>query len=443
MRVVLGLSALAALGRPARAQTAPRPPAGPPPNASASALPSVAAGDSLRLTRRQAIAEALRNNPLIEVAREQTAQSRARRVTATAIPDPAFTASIDQQPQLFNLGRAAGQERNVGIGLDVPFPSRIRLAGRVATSDVRASESNAQLQSQLVAVGASAAYDSLLVARRIRDILIENVTLASDFLKRTQARYDAGTVPKLDVIRAQTDLAQARTDLIGSERDVANAQASLNRALGRVIGAPIAPLDSLEVPPPLPDSTTIERVALAARPELAILSSQQSGQRANTSLLKQFWLPDLTLGVSRDYAQPGSPVFTTGVALPLPTFYWQHTRGEIAESQHREQELAASYRDLRAQVTQDVRSAFANANTALKQALFIRDELLPSAREAFRVASVSYSLGGSSALEVLDTRRALQDAQSQLAQALADANTARADLERALGVSLASLPAQP
>ena len=69
----------------------------------------------------------------------------------------------------------------------------------------------------------------------------------------------------------------------------------------------------------------------------------------------------------------------------------------------------------------------------MRQVVFIRDELVPAAREAFRVASTSYSLGGSSALEVLDARRTLLDAQSQLADALAAANTARADLERALG----------
>src|SRR5437764_1117911 len=134
---VLALSACVALGRPARAQSAtPRSPTPQPPNGSAAAQP-VAPGDSLRLTRRQAVAEALRANPQIEVAREQTAQARARRVTATAIPDPALAASIDQQPQLFNLGRGLGQERNVGIGLDVPFPTRTRPAGRHASSDVR------------------------------------------------------------------------------------------------------------------------------------------------------------------------------------------------------------------------------------------------------------------------------------------------------------------
>ena len=193
------------------------------------------------------------------------------------------------------------------------------------------------------------------------------------------------------------------------------------------------------MPPPLPDSQTIEQTALQNRPELTQLESEQRGAHATTSLLRQFWIPDFTLGASHDYAQPGAPLFSTGIALPVPLFFWQHTQGDIAESRYHEQELAASYRDLRAQVTQDVRSAYATASTSLRQVLFLRDQLVPAAREAFRVASVSYSLGGSSALEVLDARRTLLDAENQLADALASANIARADLERALGVPLSTL----
>jgi cobalt-zinc-cadmium efflux system outer membrane protein len=63
---------------------------------------------------------------------------------------------------------------------------------------------------------------------------------------------------------------------------------------------------------------------------------------------------------------------------------------------------------------------------------------LPSAREAYRIASTSYSLGGSSALEVIDAQRTLLDAQTQYAAALAAANDAIADLERATGAPLSS-----
>src|SRR5690348_14508598 len=421
MRFHVTLCALVALGEAASAQQ---------PGAGQSV-------DSLRLTRRQAIAEALAHNPQIEVARQQTAQSRARRVEAIAIPDPALTAAYDQSPQPFNFGSAGA--RDVQLDFLIPFPTKVALRNRAANSDINSFESNYRLQTQLIASATSQQYDSLLVARKHREVLLEGRTLSADFLKRTQARYNAGTAAKLDVIKAQVDLAQADNQLIANELDIANAQAALNRLLGRVIGAPIAPVDTLEVPPPLPDSVTIEQTALRNRPELSQLESEQLGARANTSLLKQFWIPDFTFGASHDYTQPGAPVYSAGIALPLPLFFWQHSKGDIAESRHREQELAASYRDLRAQVTQDVRTAYATASTSLRQVLFLRDELVPSAREAFRVASVSYSLGGSSALEVLDARRTLLDAESQLADALASANIARADLERALGVPLSTL----
>jgi len=390
--------------------------------------------DSLRLSRRQAIAEALTHNAQLAAAREQTAEARARRVSAIAIPDPQLEAAYDAEPGPFTFGAAGAKP--VAIGLDIPFPDKFRLNNKAGWADVRATQANYRLQAQTIELQASATYDSLLVALMHRVNLTEARDLARDFLTRTQARYTAGSAARLDVIQAQVGVAQSENDLIANERDVAAAQASLNRTLGRVIGAPIAPTDSLTLPPALPDSANIEQIALQNRPELRILEQQQIGAHAATGLTKEFWLPDLTMSVQRDYAAPGSPLFTTGIAMPLPAFFWQHTHGDIAQAQHFERELEATYRDTRAQVTQDVRAAYANASTAMKQAAFIRDELVPAAREAYRVASTSYTLGGSSALEVLTARTALLSAEAQLADALAAANTARADLDRALGITV-------
>ena len=401
---------------------------------------SGAGADSLPLSRSQAIAQALMHNTQLDIARAQTGQARARRVQGIAIPDPTLTAASEEQSRLFGFDR--GGTRPVEIGMSVPFPDKFRLQNRIGVADIRASESNFRLQQQLVAFDASQAYDALLLARRQRVDLVAAESLAADFLKRTEARYQAGTAAKVDVIRARVELASSRNDLIANERDVANAQATLNRAIGRLSFAPIVPTDSLVMPLDLPDSATAEAAALEARPELAIIEQQRRGQRATTSLAREFWLPDLTFGVSRDYLQPNAAVFSTGIALPLPVLFWQHTRGEIAESTQLERELEATYRDTRAQVVQDVRAAYANASTAMRQAVFLRDELLPSAQEAYRVAATSYALGGASALEVIDARRALLDAQSQLAQALAAANTARADLDRALGRSPIAAGAQ-
>lgn len=392
--------------------------------------------DSLRMSRRQVIAEALQHNATLEIASEQTAGARARRVSATSIPDPTGTLAADG---ISNPARLSGApSRPAGVELDIPFPDKFRLNARIGSADIHANEHNYRLQQQTVALLASAAYDSLLLAQLHQSFLRESRTLAADFLKRTEARYTAGTAAKLDQIQAQVAVAQADNDLIGTERDIANAQASLNRIMGHTISAPITPLDSFSVPAALPDSATVVRLALTNRPELAIVQEQRLGAKASTSLAREFWLPDITFGVAHDYAVPGAALFTTGISLPLPVFYWQHAKGDIAQAKHFERELAATERDTRAQVIQDVRIAYANASTSMRQVVFIRDQLVPAAREAYRIASTSYALGGSSALEVLNARSALLAAQSQLADALADANTARADLERALGTPVSS-----
>jgi cobalt-zinc-cadmium efflux system outer membrane protein len=401
--------------------------------------PGTGRADSLVLTRRTAIAAALRANPQLEVGREQTAQARARRVSAIAVPDPSLTYSLDDQPGFLQLG-GAGQ-KNAALELAVPFPDKFRLRNSIATADVRLSEQAYLGLRQQIAAQASRSYDSLLVAVRHRADFALSRDLAADFLKKTQARFEGGTVAKLDVIRAQVVLAQAENDLIASERDVTVAMDALDRVVGRPLGTPIVTADSLDVPPPLPTIELLQAEALRARPELAGLESARAGARATTSLAREFWLPDLVVGAQRDYGPEGSgALFSAGVALPLPLFDWQHSRGEIAESRHRERELSASYRDLQAQIAQDVRAAYASASTALRQAVYIRDALLPAAREAYRVASVSYGLGGSSALDVIEARRSLIDAQSQFAEALGGAHTSRADLELAVGRPLDGFP---
>jgi outer membrane protein TolC len=397
--------------------------------------------DSLRLTRAEAIAFALAHNPQIEVAGAQLHQAEARHVEATSIGDPVVTASYDQQPGFFRTG--AGGQKNVGVGLSVPFPEKLRLRGSVAVADVRSARSNYSLTRQVIAAQTSEAYDSLLAALVHRADLTEAQTLARDFLTRTQARFNAGTAARLDVIRAQVAVAQAGTDLLSNLGALQNAASSLERLMGAPVGAPITPVDSLTVPPPLPPLVRLVALALASRPEVSSIVAQRQGARAATTLAKEFWLPDLTMGVGRDYNQPAPALFSTGLSFPFPLFPWQHTKGDIAEARFRERELAASERDVRAFVTQDVRAAYSSAAIASQQVIFIRDELLPAARAAYRSAAASYTLGGSSALEVQDARRSLLDAESQYADALVGANVSRAELQRAVSVSLDTIDQGP
>jgi len=401
---------------------------------------SGASSDTLVISRKQAIALALRANPQVDIAREQTLQVRAQRVQRIAIPDPVLTGFLDSLTSIRHAGSAP--QRPVALSGSIPFPDKLRLRNRVGNANIDASESALVLLQQQLAAQTGRLYDSVLVVHLHRRDLTQSRELAAEFLQRTESRFNAGSVPRLDVIKAQVDLAQADNDLIGSRRDVANADAALNRVLGRMLGAAITTSDSLDVPFVLPPLDAIEDAALRTRPELRAIEAQQRGAKATSALVREeAFLPDVLYGAGKDEAVPTGVVYSVGLSLPIPVFFWQHTHGEFAETHHRELELHATNRDARAAVAQDVRVAFATADAARRQVVFIRDQLLPSAREAYRISSISYSLGGLSALEVLDARRTLLSAQSQYADALAAANSSRSDLERSAGTPLTSLVA--
>jgi outer membrane protein TolC len=390
--------------------------------------------ETLHLSRRQAVDEALARNPGLAAARAQVEEARAAVVTAAAFADPTVLADVAGQTHILNPASRTGSDQ--GVGVTIPFPGKTKLRREVATADLRVAEFNVTQLRQQVASQAAQAYDAILVALRHRDDLQQSKDLASDFVQKTQARFLGGTVARVDVVKAQTDLAQAENDLISNDRAIATARASLNRLLGRSGGAPLETTDTLEVPGAIAAVDNLESVAENSRPEIASLTAQLKGAQTATKLAREFWAPDINVSLTRN-AQEGVPTtFTTGIGFNVPLFFWQHQRGEVAAAIHKEEELTANIADIRAQVSLDVQSAFTNASTALRQAVFIRDQLLPEAREVYRVASVSYGLGGSSALDLLDAKRTLLDAERQYVDALGAANDAVAALELAIGAPL-------
>lgn len=390
----------------------------------------------LVLSRAEAVDSALARNPQLRAVREQIAQARARVSEATALPDPELGFSMEDETRVFTPG--ATGTREVGFGVTIPFPTKIHLAGEAAGTDVDAARFSYTQSRQQIASETIQSYDALLVALRHGENLREAKQLADDFLQKTQARYNAGTAAGIDVVKAKVEVSRAENDLIANERDVANARAALNRLVGRLLGAPVELSDTLSVPEELPPLETLERRALEARPEVRSMAAARRGARAATSLAGEYWLPDISVSLSKDFAAGAEAPYTTEIGFGIPLFFWQHHKGEVAESQHRELELAAGSRDLAAQVSQEVRAAHAEASTSLRQVAYLRDELLPEAREAYRIASTSYGLGGSSALEVLDAQRTLLDVESQYTDALGASNDARAQLELAVGAPLDS-----
>jgi outer membrane protein TolC len=391
-----------------------------------------------RLSRTQAVQEALTRNPAIAAAREQVEEAKAGITIATAWADPSLVTEADQLSSFFSPHSAS--EHDVGLQFTVPFPTRNRLNGKVARASwQQAQHALTQLQQQ-TASQAAQAYDAILVAVRHHDDLKQSQDMSRQFLEKTEARFRAGTAAKLDVLKAKVDFSKTENDLIANEHALAIARAGLNKLLGRPVRSELEPSDTLDVPGPVPDFRALQELAMNSRPELLSMTVQQRAAADSTTIAKQYWLPDVNLTLWRSYidGSPDSYKFDGGISLPL--LFWQHEKGAIAQAKHHERELQASGADLVGQVMLDVQTSYSTATTAWRQAVYLRDELLPEAQAAYNAASTSYSLGGSSALDFLGAKQTLLDAESQYTDALGAVNDARADLERAVGAPLPSVP---
>ena len=269
--------------------------------------------EPLRLSRREAIDRALGQSPALLAAQAQVEQARAQIVVATALPDPTLAVDIAGQTNALNPG--SGNASDQGIGLTFPFPGKTRLRRAVATADLRAAEFNLTQLRQQIASESAQAYDSLLVALRHRDDLRQNKDFATEFLQKTEARFKAGTVARVDVVKAQTDVASAENDLIANDRAVATAAATLNRVMGRMGGAPLEATDSLTLPASIAAVETLAQMAASNRPEIQTLAAQLEGARAATRLAGQYWRPDINLTLSRNAADGTPTTYTTGAGM--------------------------------------------------------------------------------------------------------------------------------
>jgi outer membrane protein TolC len=250
------------------------------------------------LTREQAIRQALARKPTLSVAREQVAQARARVTQATALPEPSL--GCERRRSARCVAAALGNEDDLSVGITIPYPRQDPAAGPGSRGRARKRRRDYSCKRQLVVFQTNQAYDSLLVSLKHRQDLEEARKLTQDFLDKTQARFNAGTVAKLDVIKAQVGVAQAENDLIANERGVANARAGLNRVVGRVRRA-YRGGDSLTVPGGLrPISPELEAIAMNSPAELRGLASEQAGARAvGRSWAQRYLIPTSTSAHSK------------------------------------------------------------------------------------------------------------------------------------------------
>lgn len=383
------------------------------------------------LTLEQCIAITLEQNPLILSSLGQYKASLARISQAKAFPQPNLDYDSDLQPTFFNFKDSG--ESYFGLSQTIEFPGRRSLRGKIATKESNELLSDIDLLKLDIIFEVKQAFYSLLLAQEKLKYIQLDLELSNDFLRKAELKFEAGDVAKVEVLRAKVEAAKAANEVRQAMNDVRLAKALLNFLLARKVNSPLEVRGELRQAPISLNIEELKERALSFRPEI---------KRINFSLEKESlvkkqaffsYLPDFELGVARHRIEGEQTTWGVTLSFPIPLFFWQPKKGEIAEAQANIDSLNREKEHLKNAITLEVEEAYRNALTANNQIQLFEEDILTQAEEVYNMFLFSYQEGEIGAIELIEARRTLIEARKSYADALFNYDVALADLEKSIG----------
>jgi len=272
----------------------------------------------------------------------------------------------------------------------------------------------------------------------------ESVQLLESQLKDQQNRFEAGTVPRFNVLQAEVALANQQPSLITARNNYRIAEITLGRTIGldfdprRGDKPPLECIGELsyearDVPLPVAIELGKER-----RP---FLKSQRANILVQVNQLRGAFAgiqPSLNLNggyafESSAFSDKLSDVATGwffGITGSWAIFDGLETVGAVKAARATLSQAKITYDDAVRQVELEIQQAYSNLQQD-RELYFSQSKNVDQAREALRLASARLGVGAGVQLDVLNAQLALTQAQSTRLSALAAYNSDLAEFDRA------------
>ncbi len=411
-----------------------------------------ATAETLELTLEDTISRGLRYN-LAQAEGDQTVRiQRARqlRELSAMLPTLAIRPSVsEQQVNLASFGFSGFAGIPSVVGPFSVYDARGVLSQsvlnlhdlrnyRAARANVSAAEfSQRDIREQVVVVVTGLYLQALSGAAR-SEAQQAQVNTAQAAYNQALDRRAAGTVPGIDVLRAQVQLQAEQQRLIALAGEFDNQKISLARAIGLPLGQQFHLADSTPYAP-LPADVTIESTLELAYKQRADYRAQQALVRAaelSKSAARAGRYPtaaiDANYGVIGPLPDQLHGSFSVAGSVNIPIFQGGRVRADVEETDAVLRQRQAELDDLRGRIEADVRTAFNNVRSASRQ-VEVAVQTVDLARQQLEQAQGRFAAGVTNNLEVIQAQQAVAAANENYISALYAFNSAKTQVVRARG----------
>jgi len=410
----------------------------------------------LKLTLRDAVALALKQNPQVILANLGVSQSEQDRLIARSALLPQVNGNVSETVHRINLQTAIGLSFpgfpehigpfyvfQMGAAFNAPVFDltlwRRYRSSRIGVDATRAQEMSVREESVLLVV--SQYLGSQRAAADVQAAL-SRVSLAQALYDQAADLQKNGVGTGIDTLRANVELQNEKQRLIVARTQLETSLYALARLLNVDPRRTIEIADQAafsETPEAAPDQTAVDQTmarAYTARPELRQVLAQEQRASLDLQAAADQRLPKLSVnGLWVEQGLTPStviPVYQYQANLDFPIFTGGRIQAERAQADLAIRQLKQQEQELRNRIALEVKTALAQVEAARGE-VTVANLGVDLAKQEVEQARDRFQAGVANNIEVVSAQDALSRANDNQIAALYRYNQARADLAHATG----------
>ena len=289
-------------------------------------------------------------------------------------------------------------------------------------------------------------YYAVLLAAKQVDLEEQSVKTAQAIVDHSQSRFESGIVVESDLLTAKVRLAERQQQLIRTRHNLDLARAQLNTAMGvpdgQIFELSEALADRLL---PTPELQEAETRALANRPDLKRIASEEAAQRQSVSMAKSAFGPQINAFAGWELDNPtllaggGGNNWLGGIEMKFDIFQGGAKRAELARQRALEDKVVAMKQAASDAVRLEVRRAYYDVDSSRQQVEVAR-AAIAQAQDSLRINQNRYQSGLATITDLLNAEEVALHSQTGYWETVYNFRISYASLELASGTLNAQSP---
>jgi outer membrane protein TolC len=384
----------------------------------------------IRIKEAQAVAATAKSTdyPLINISTEYQQTNNPMYSFGTILNQGAFDESINFN----NPGRTDNLQLKAQISYQLYNGGRDQANQAAAEAHINISQNNLQATHQQLAFEVVKTFQAIIQAEKmvtVREEALESITAA---LEVGQARFDAGSLLKQDLLNLELQQSRAMENLIQSRHVLELTQRSFLNLIGLREGQVTLDHDSAsnqEIPKSIDYQNRQELKRLDGY-EQAALAEIKKAQGGKLPTVDTFVSYQMDTGTVLD--ETGDS-WMAGVQMNYILFDGQKSSSQITQAQLKLKEIQHLRKKTELILNLEVQQALLDYEQA-KQRLSVTNKMVDVAEEVIRLSRARFSEGVILASDLIDFEMRLSDAQGRQVAATAAYQVSIANLRRVAGV---------